>query len=171
MVEFTGCLSLRKRSYLNDLKNGVSMKSFNLILLVIAAASTVAFAKNRTIYADVLITDVEPTKDFIWQRKDKNAPKYPIEFAKSEIRGCAILSFKIDTSGETEDVEVITSIPNKYVGKFSRQMLKKWKWEPASVISKPVFEKRVIRLDFCMGSETAEQSHAFCLRQSQLSCG
>ena len=137
--------------------------------LVILSVSTSSIAKN--IYGDVQVIDIEPANNFIWERANKNTPKYPIELARSGGRGCAVLSFNISDSGKTENVEIIKSIPKKHLGKYSRKMLKKWKWIPASSDAEIAPEKRTLRLDFCMGGESTEQSQIACKQQTQLACG
>jgi TonB family protein len=146
------------------MKNLLTLSS--LLLLTV---STSSIAKN--IYGDVQVTDIEPANNFIWERANKKTPKYPIELARSGIRGCAVLSFNISDSGKTENVEIINSIPKKHLGKYSRKMLKKWKWIPASSVAETAPEKRTLRLDFCMGGESTEQSQIACKQQTQLACG
>ena len=139
-----------------------------LILVVFAVTTASAVAKGKKIYADIQVTDVEPTNEFVWERANQNTTKYPIELARSGIRGCAVLSFNILDSGKTENIEVINSLPNKYLGKYSRKMIKKWKWVPTSV--ETISEKRTLRLDFCMGRESIEQAQNACKEQTKLAC-
>jgi protein TonB len=141
------------------------------IVLVLAVASTSAVGKKNTIYADVQVTDLASTSDFIWERANKNTPKYPVELARSGTIGCAVLSFNISDSGKTENVEVINSLPKKNIGKHSRKLLKKWKWVPASTIADSAPEKRTLRFDFCMGGESIEQAQNYCKQQTKLACG
>lgn len=143
------------------------MKSLVLGALALSMISTFSLAKN--IYADIQVSNLESSNDFIWERKNKNAPRYPIELARSGLRGCAILSFDIFESGSTENVEVISSVPKGHLGKHARKMLKKWKWIPVSAITES--EKRTIRLDFCIGGESTEQSQEACIAQTKLYCG
>jgi len=147
------------------------MKNITLAALVFLVVSAPTLAKPKRFYADVQVTNIEPTADFLWQRKNKNTPKYPIELARSGIRGCAILSFDISASGKTENIEVISSVPQKHLGKYSRKMLRKWRWTPTDrATTEPVTEKRTLRLDFCMGRESSEQSQLACRQQAQMAC-
>jgi protein TonB len=146
------------------MKNLLALTAFALMSVSISSV-----AKN--IYADIQVTDVKPTSDFIWKRANQNTPKYPIELARSGIKGCAVLSFNISKSGKTENVEIINSVPKKHVGKYSRKILRKWKWVPASTVAEYAPEKRTLRLDFCMGGESTEQSQMACKQQTQLACG
>jgi protein TonB len=147
------------------------MNILKLIPIFLVVTSAGALAKKNTFYADVQITDVAPTSDFIWKRANQNTPKYPIELARSGIKGCAVLSFNISESGKTENVEIIDSVPKKHIGKYSRKMLKKWRWVPATTVAESVPEKRTLRLDFCIGGESTEQSQIACKQQTKLTCG
>lgn len=49
-------------------------------------------------------------------------------------------------------------------------MLKKWKWVPAKTVAESVPEKRTLRLDFCIGGESTDQSQKACKQQTQLAC-
>ncbi|WP_119967718.1 energy transducer TonB [Shewanella japonica] len=138
-----------------------------ILFLAVISVSTIAVT---SIYADVQVTNVKPTSDFAWQRENKNTPKYPIELARSGIRGCAVLSFNITESGETEDVEIISSIPNKQLGKFSRKMIKKWNWTAATGTEETIAEKRIVRLDFCFDDESTEHTQKMCKQQTQFAC-
>jgi TonB family protein len=146
------------------------MNILKLIPIFLVVTSAGALAKNKTFYADVQVTDVAPTSDFIWKRANQNTPKYPIELARSGIKGCAVLSFNISESGKTENVEIIDSVPKKHIGKYSRKMLKKWRWVPATTVAESVPEKRTLRLDFCIGGESTEQSQIACKQQTKLTC-
>jgi TonB family protein len=139
-----------------------------LTALTLISISTSSLAKN--IYADVQVTNIDPKNNFIWERANKKTPKYPIELARSGVKGCTVLSFNITKSGKTENVEVITSIPQKNLGKYSRKLLKKWKWIPMSNTVDIGSEKRTLRLDFCMGGESTELSQKNCKKQTQLAC-
>ncbi|MGZ9897870.1 energy transducer TonB [Shewanella gaetbuli] len=145
------------------MKNLIALTS-----LMLLTVSTSSIAKN--IYADVQVTDIEPKNQVIWERANKNTPEYPLELARSGIQGCTVLSFNISDAGKTENVEIIKSIPSKHLGRYSRNMLKEWNWVPALTRSDISPEKRTLRLDFCMGSESTEQTQKACLQQTQLAC-
>ncbi|WP_299570179.1 TonB family protein [uncultured Shewanella sp.] len=146
------------------------MNILKLIFLSITLISGTAFAQKRNFYADVQVTEADSKSDFIWERENQHTPKYPIELARSGIMGCAVLSFNITELGKTENVEVINSIPNKHLGKYSRKMLKKWKWILASNAVDASSEKRTLRLDYCIGEDSTEQTQKMCKQQSQLTC-
>jgi TonB family protein len=147
------------------------MKILTLIPIVLTIASASVAGKTNTIYADVQVTNLAPTNDFIWERANKNTPKYPVELARSGTIGCAVLSFNISDSGKTENIEVINSLPKKSLGKQSLKMLKKWEWVPTSTVADSVPEKRTLRFDFCMGGESIEQAQNACVQQTKLACG
>lgn len=146
------------------------MKILTLIPIVLTIASTSVAGKTNTIYADVQVTNLAPTTDFIWQRANKNTPKYPVELARSGTRGCVVISFNISDSGKTENIEIIHSLPKKSLGKQSLKMLKKWEWVPTSAVAHSVSEKRTMRLDFCMGGESIEQAQNACIQQTKFAC-
>ncbi|MCJ8294632.1 MAG: energy transducer TonB [Colwellia sp.] len=139
-----------------------------LTAFALMSISTSCGAKK--VYADVQVTDINPTSNFIWERANKKTPKYPIELARSGVRGCAVLSFNISDSGNTENIEIINSVPKKHIGKYSRKMLKKWKWIPTSTLVNLAPEKITLRLDFCMGGESTELSQKTCKQQKKLAC-
>ncbi|WP_428847801.1 energy transducer TonB [Shewanella abyssi] len=114
---------------------------------------------------------MEPKSDFLWQSTNRTPPQYPMEMARTSLAGCAILSFNISDSGTTENVQVIKSVPNKDLGKHSRYMVKKWRWDAANNDSNPASEKRTLRMDYCIGGESAEESLQLCKQQTQLACG
>lgn len=141
-----------------------------LVITALTLMSLSISSLAKTIYADVQVTDIVPTSHYIWQRENQNTPKYPIKLARSRIRGCAILAFNISATGRTENIEVINSLPKKSIGKSARKMLKKWHWVPVSSQQKLTLEKRTIRLDFCLGGESTEQSQQYCIQQTKLAC-
>lgn len=160
---------LKRPVALTIFNNGVNMKRrLVLVTLLLATVTTNSMAKK--IYGDVQVTDIGLSDNFIWKRANKNAPIYPIELASSGMRGCAVLSFNISEAGKTDSVEIINSVPKKQIGKYSRKMLRKWKWVPASSAMEPAAEKRILRLDFCLGGDSTEQSQIACKQQTQLAC-
>lgn len=142
-----------------------------VIIIFLLTLSVNSLAKtNKNIFANVLVTDMTAQTNPIWLRADQAQPKYPIEMARSQVQGCAILAFNISPSGDTENVEVISSIPNKYLGKFSKKIVKRWDWTKTSDSSPASAEKHTVRLDFCLSNESDEHSKAFCQQQQQLNC-
>lgn len=146
------------------------MKNIKFIPLILLFSPVSFLANSTNIYADIQVTDIAPTKDFIWQRKNPQTPLYPIDFASSGTQGCAVLSFDISPAGKTENVEILHSVPNRRVGIYSRKMLKKWQWVPVAPAVQPAEEKRTLRLDFCMGGESTEQAEQACKQRVQLAC-
>ncbi|MDG1122533.1 MAG: TonB family protein [Glaciecola sp.] len=127
--------------------------------------------KVNITYADVQVTNLTPSNDFVWERSNKNTPKYPLALARSGLSGCAILSFNISASGETENIQIINSIPKKSLGKQSRKMLKNWEWTHTSNTATSAPEKRTLRFDYCMGGESIELAEKSCKQQAKLACG
>ncbi len=158
-----------KKEYGKVLNKGVYMKKV-MTIICLALITLPATSLAKTIYADVQVTNMTPKSHFIWQRENQNTPKYPIKLARASIRGCAILAFDISPKGKAENIEVINSIPQRSIGKSARKMLKKWQWVPVSTKQKVRLEKRTIRLDFCLGGESIEQSQQYCIQQAKLAC-
>jgi TonB family protein len=146
------------------------MKFLTIIPLTFAFASGCAFAKTVTIFADVQVTDITEKRDLVWERKNQQTPTYPAELASSGIQGCAVLSFDISESGYTENVEIINSVPNKHIGKYTRKMLKKWRWVPVDPQVTAVAEKRTLRFDLCLGGDAITEAAQACKRQTELAC-
>jgi TonB family protein len=134
------------------------------------ALTASCYVKAKTVYADVQVTNLPTKGDFYWEQANKNTPKYPIELARTGITGCAVLSFDISEGGETKNVAVVNSYPKKSIGKYSRKMLKKWKWVPTSTKASSTSEKRMIRLDYCLGGQSVAESQTFCKQQAQVVC-
>jgi hypothetical protein len=142
------------------------MKKILGLILLLACLN--ANAKN--IYADVNITHITPIKeDAVWTRKKQVSPRYPMKLAKSGIAGCGIFKVIVNEQGETESVELISSIPKKVIFKPSRKVIKKWKWAKTdNAIAKA--EEKTIRLDYCMGGTSLEEAQQRCQSQAKLSC-
>ena len=147
------------------------MKILTFIPFLFIIASTNALGKVNIKYGDIQVTDLTPANDFVWERSNKNTPKYPLALARSGLTGCAILSFNISASGKTENIEVINSIPKKILGKESRKLLKNWKWIPTSNTATKALEKRTMRFDYCMGGESLELAEKSCKQKAKLACG
>lgn len=146
------------------------MKYLLLVVLAMITISTTSFAKSKNVYADVLVTNISPADDALWKRKETAPPLYPIALARSGLQGCTVLSFDISESGKAKNIEAIQSIPHKNLGKYSRKMLKKWKWIPVTTAGEAKTEKRTLRLDFCLGDQSPEQTLQRCQQQTQLAC-
>ena len=129
---------------------------------------------NR-VYAEVLLTDIVNDTSKAWYREELNGSnslvEYPIELARDNLRGCTILSLDITEDGTTENVEVVSSIPNKQLGKYSKKLVKRWRWQQIESQKGVKAESRVLRFDYCLGIESAEQTLAQCQRQTTLNCG
>lgn len=140
--------------------------AFTLLLVLVPQISQ---AKN--IYAEVLLTDVEPTTQKLWHREGNKPHSYPVAFAQAKLQGCSILSFDISEEGYTENIEVISSVPNRHLGKYSRKEIKRWRWQQIDTGLQGKAEKRVLRVDYCLTDVSAEQTLEQCQQQAQLKCG
>ncbi|WP_076416238.1 energy transducer TonB [Shewanella sp. UCD-KL12] len=140
-----------------------------LLFLIFLSTSGIVQAKNK-VFANILVTDMTAHTDPLWHNADQSMPIYPIELARSQIKGCAVLAFNVSKSGDTENIEVISSVPNRHLGKFSKKIVKRWDWTKTSDSSPASAEKHTVRLDFCLSTESDEHSKAFCQQQRQLNC-
>ncbi|ABZ77176.1 TonB family protein [Shewanella halifaxensis HAW-EB4] len=145
------------------------MKVIGLAAFALLLVPQMSQAKN--VYGEVLLTEVEPSTQKVWHREGNKPHPYPIEFAQAKLQGCAVLSFDISEEGHTENVEVISSVPNRHLGKNSRKEVKRWRWQPLDTELQATAEKRVLRIDYCLSDVSEEQSLAQCQRQAQLNCG
>lgn len=136
--------------------------------LALLLLTTPCLALTKHIYGDVQVTNISPSSDFVWERDNTQQPQYPIELARSRIAGCTVLSFDISETGDTENIEVINSVPHYAIGKYSKQILKTWKWAPTSTVK--TAEKRTVRLDYCLGETSSAESEKQCKQQAQLAC-
>ncbi|MGS0675826.1 energy transducer TonB [Shewanella sp. 30m-9] len=142
-----------------------------VLLLLFPQMSYAKMGNENRIYGEVLQTEISMDTPKTWHREEVNAPNYPIEFARARVQGCTVLSFDITENGTTENVEVVSSIPNKHLGKYSKKLIKRWRWQQIEPQQTAIAEKRVLRFDYCLGVESAEDSAAQCQRQVKLNCG
>lgn len=145
------------------------MKALTMFVGV-GLAMTSCLVSAKKVYGDVQVTHIAPTENIKWQRENQHTPLYPIELARKGMRGCAVMSFDISSTGKVENIEVISSVPKKDVGKYSKQALKKWKWIPVEGIAQPSTEKRTMRLDYCISNGSAEQVEQACREQVKVNC-
>ena len=144
-----------------------------LSLLKIIAALSIVFAtySHAVNFADVKLTHIKPGKaDAIWIRTKQVTPMYPIELAKRGIAGCGVFKITVDEDGETDEVELISSVPEKVIYKPARKVIKKWQWQNISDQPNRAEEKQ-IRLDFCIGGASEEEAKARCEAQAKMICG
>lgn len=146
------------------------MRYILLVALAMMTISTTSFARTNKVYGKVLVTDISPADNALWKRENTAPPLYPIELARSGLQGCTVLSFDISESGKAKNIEAIQSVPHRSLGKYSRKMLKKWKWTPVATAGEAKTEQRTLRLDFCMGDQSSEQTLQRCQQQTQLAC-
>lgn len=146
------------------------MKRLGLFIVALLLVPHISEARTNNVYGEVVVTDIEATSPVNWQRDDNKPPIYPIELARGQVQGCSIVSFDISTDGDTENVEVISSVPNKYLGKYTKRIVKKWNWQATNSGISPSLEKRTVRIDYCLGHESAQITSAQCKAQSKLNC-
>jgi outer membrane biosynthesis protein TonB len=146
----------------------MTIKSALAILALSGAFFAQAHAKK--IHADIQLTHITPSKEnAVWARKKQTSPIYPIDLARNGIEGCGIFKVQISETGQTKNIELVSSIPSKKIFKASKKIIKKLKWqETKHGISKA--QEKVIRLDYCIGGESFQEVQKRCIEQTKLSC-
>ena len=130
--------------------------------------STGALAASN--YASVELTHLEPTKtESTWLRDKQFMPRYPVELAMKGVAGCGIFKVKVDKSGSTESITLISSVPDKIISKPASEVIKDWDWKLAEAKT-PAGEEKLLRLDFCMGGSSEAESLSKCKRQATMAC-
>ncbi|WP_334020148.1 energy transducer TonB [Alteromonas sp. S015] len=138
------------------------------VLFVTYFLSTGGFAASN--YASVELTHLNPTQvKSTWLREKQFMPRYPVKMAMKGITGCGIFKVIVDKNGSTESIELISSVPKKVISKPVTKVIKGWSWTLADGKS-PIREEKLLRLDFCIGGSTEEESISRCKQQSSMAC-
>ena len=147
-------------------KEGFLNYKNTLLPLYFLSAGTFA----ATNYASVELTLLEPTKnESSWLRDKQFMPRYPVELAMKGIAGCGLFKVVVDKSGSTESINLISSVPKKLISKPATEVIKSWDWALANGKS-PISEEKLLRLDFCMGGSSQEESISKCKQQATMAC-
>ncbi|WP_088329418.1 energy transducer TonB [Lacimicrobium sp. SS2-24] len=142
--------------------------NYKKALLPLCFLSTGALAANN--YASVELTHLQPTKtDSTWLREKQFMPRYPIELAMKGVAGCGVFNVEVDENGSTERITLISSVPEKVISKPAINVIKDWDWKLAEG-KMPASEEKLLRLDFCMGGSSQEESLAKCKQQATMAC-
>lgn len=64
-------------------------------------------------------------------------PTYPIDAAAAGSEGTAVIRFNVNEDGETEDIEVLISIPFSDFGEASARAVRRWEYSPALESGEP----------------------------------
>lgn len=142
--------------------------NYKNLFFIIYFLSTGAIAASN--YASVELTHLEPTQvESTWLRDKQVLPRYPVELAVNGIAGCGIFKVTVDENGLTESVTLINSVPKKIITKPATKVIQDWNWTLADGKS-PTSEEKLLRLDFCMGGSSQDESIAKCKQQATLAC-
>jgi len=142
--------------------------NYKNLLFITCFLSTGTFASSN--YATVELTHLEPTEnESTWLRDKQFIPRYPVELAMKGISGCGIFKVVVDEKGSTESVTLERSVPKKVIAKPATKVIKDWDWTLANGNS-PIREEKLLRLDFCMGGNTEEESISNCKQQAAMAC-
>ena len=142
--------------------------NYKNLLFVICFLSTGVLAAGN--YASVELTHLNPTfAESTWLREKQFMPRYPVELAMKGIAGCGIFKVIVDESGSTESIDLISSVPKKVISRPVTKVIKDWDWTLADG-KPPIREEKLLRLDFCMGGSTEEESISKCKQQATMAC-
>tara|TARA_R110000744_G_scaffold25942_1_gene64034 strand:+ start:976 stop:2262 length:1287 start_codon:yes stop_codon:yes gene_type:complete len=77
-------------------------------------------------------------------------PKYPLQAAKDSIEGAVLLKFDINGNGNTKNIRVVTSMPEKVFDKVAIEALLQWTYNATGKTQK----NNVVQLDFMMDASS-----------------
>ena len=142
--------------------------NYKTILLPLCFLSTGALAAKH--YGTVELTHLKPTKSqSTWLREKQFTPRYPVALATKGVVGCGVFKVKVDESGSTQSVTLISSVPEKVISKPAGDVIRDWDWKLAEGKT-PQSEEKLLRLDFCMGGSSQEESVSACKQQATMAC-
>lgn len=76
------------------------------------------------------------------------APNYPVHAALNGIEGFVQLKFNINEAGQTEDIQVIKSIPEGVFDAYALKAVSQWVYQPIIKGQKQRSEGQTVQLDF-----------------------
>ncbi len=129
-----------------------------------------ANAERKSVFGHVLVNLFDQNNKFLWIRENDTQPKYPVAMAMSNLKGCAVLTFDLNQSGSIQNIKLLNAQPTRKLGSEARIALRKWKW--INVSDKPVkdIESRKVRIDYCIGGKSEEESQLLCQQQAKREC-
>lgn len=140
-----------------------------LIRLLSVVPFTMISAASAQNFGTVELTHLEPTKkEARWVRTKQVTPRYPRELAREGIMGCGVFKVKVDENGNTQNVELVSSVPTDVIQKPATAVIKSWEWQ--NVSDQAAAEEKLMRLDFCMGGTSQEEAQARCREQATMQC-
>ncbi|EGM77762.1 Gram-negative bacterial tonB protein [Rheinheimera sp. A13L] len=146
------------------------MKLHTLSFALLSITLSTAVSAAPMSYGYTILTELKPLQhEALWTRVNPVPPLYPVDMARKGVAGCGVFKVIIDKEGETESVELMSSVPAKGVARGATKVIKKWQWH--NTTGKPdSAEEKIMRLDFCMGGTTLAEAEARCQQQAQLEC-
>jgi len=138
----------------------------NLLLLTLIASMPLSAAN----YGTVTLTHLLPSKeDSTWVREKQVTPMYPKAFAMNGIVGCGVFEISLDDSGNTQNVSLVSSVPERIIFRPSKKVIESWRWQLNADKSASA-ETKILRLDYCMGQGTQQDVEEQCQAQATLAC-
>ncbi|RUO68753.1 energy transducer TonB [Idiomarina ramblicola] len=144
------------------------MKYLTIAIVLLLSPLVAAQGKN---IGTVHLTHVSPSEDnAVWLRENQITPMYPMELARNGIAGCGVFKVIVDESSKTEEVTLVSSVPQEVIVKLASKVIESWDWKVAEGHTAKR-EEKTIRLDFCMVANSSdEEAKRQCVAQSKLVC-
>ncbi|MCW8999094.1 MAG: energy transducer TonB, partial [Kangiellaceae bacterium] len=101
---------------------------FTTSIILCAVIFATGFGTKTSVFGHVELNVSDSDGKQVWVRADDMTPLYPKQVAVMGKGGCAVIAFEIDEDGEATNIEVVSALPNRKVGKYTRKSLKKIKW-------------------------------------------
>ena len=147
------------------------MKKIVILLAIsIFILPTNSSANRVKVFGNVFVSIVDDNKDPTWVRENDKQPKYPSAMAIANLRGCAIISFDVNPLGRTENMKAIAMMPSRKIASEARVAIRKWKWVNQKNDEAKEVESKTVRIDYCIGGSSTEESNKLCKKQSERQC-
>ena len=85
------------------------------------------------------------------------------------IIGCGVFEVSVDASGNTQNVSLVSSVPEKIIFRPSKKVIEGWRWQ-LNADKSAAAETKTLRLDYCMGQGTQQDVEQQCQAQAMLAC-
>jgi len=145
-------------------------KTVFLLIMITLVFTTSSSAKRVRVFGDVIVTFVEENKEPVWIREDNKKPKYPSAMAIANLKGCAVISFDVNAKGRVENMKALKALPSRKIASEARIAIRKWNWVNLKSEGDATLESKIVRIDYCIGGSSTEESNKLCKQQSERQC-
>jgi TonB family protein len=121
-----------------------------LPLLLASCTNTQTSAPSALLPPDSTDSTVYHLKDLDTRPEPKSTkafPEYPHALKKAGVAGQAIISFVVDVSGSTRDVEIVSATHPAF-GRAAADAVAKWKFKPGVKDGRPVNTRMQVPVGF-----------------------